>query len=94
MLVRDSPAYVDHREHHKNVGLQKGNEYVQADENDGSQDAPLEKRVFEEALVQVEADEELVCRRLRQDKPRAVGDQRGDGRTADDPAYLRLHPSR
>src|SRR5438128_4224589 len=46
--------------------------------------------MFEEALVHIEAHKKLVCRSIRQDQPHTVGGKRGDGRTADDPAYLHL----
>src|SRR5947209_9836554 len=35
MLVRDSATDVDHREQHKNIGLQETHKQVQADKNDG-----------------------------------------------------------
>jgi len=49
-------------------------------ENDGRQYAPVSKRVLEEALIHVEADEELVRRSIRQDQPTTGGDECGDDR--------------
>jgi hypothetical protein len=47
--------------------------------------------VLEEALIHVEADEELVDGSIRIDKPPAVRHERNEARTADDPACLHLH---
>src|SRR5438309_11537045 len=49
--------------------------------------------MLEKALIHVEADEELIGRSIRQDNPTAGGDQRGEDRPSDNPAYLLLHRS-
>jgi hypothetical protein len=59
---------------------------LEGDEDDGGEDSPLAQRVFEEALVHIQADEELVGGSVRRDEPDAItDDERGDA-TRDDPA--------
>src|SRR5262245_21237782 len=64
---------------------------LETDENDRSQDAPVTKRVLEEAFIHVEANEELVSGSICVDKPPAVRHERSDARAADNPAYLHPH---
>ena len=74
----------------------RGNDDLQrleADKNDRREDAPFSKRVLEKSLIHIEANEELVGGSVRYHEPNAVPDERGSDYAADDPSYVRFHPS-